>query len=644
MNTNLGRVGWKGAALIGLAAAALILGGAVPARAEDEEYGATFARVRHLEGDLTLQRTRDGEVGGADLNSPVIPGDSAWTEEGRAEIELADGSTVWLDQDTRLEVRSLSDINNRLERTNLLALIQGSIRIDTPDPADDRAVFQIDTNAGSVYLQSGGSFRIDADAGVATLSAIRGVAELSGDAGSVLVRSGERSTVRRGRSPTAPRPFNTLRLDEFDRFCEERAAAYMRSGGDSVAEIEDDIPYEVRPYVRELSVYGGWHHLPTYGWVWRPAYYGSWGPYWSGYWSWYPTGWVWISYDVWGWAPYRYGRWDHVVDLGWIWIPGSRWSGAWVSFAVGPSYVGWCPLNYYNLPVFHDVRIVNVININVTRLDARGWRFAPVGRFADRKWARGGALRVDRVPRGTDVVVTGRLPRFDPGEVSLRPERGRKFIEEVRAARAPLGRAAGPAERPAPFRTLERGGRVDRDRPRGRPASAPPRVEPPRARPGVQQSGPGRPQTAPRSGASPGRVPQRPEADTPPRQRGTSPEPGDAGRQASPPRGREPQSSARPQGARPQRAEPRRAEPRRETPAPQVRESERRPGHAIERLIDQIRRERQRGRPEQRANPPRSGGREQAARPRAAQGDNKPRRETPPPQRPPRKEKEKEKD
>ncbi|MEE9291885.1 MAG: FecR family protein, partial [Acidobacteriota bacterium] len=227
----------------------------------DSEYGATYARVRYVEGEATLLRFMDGEIIQAEINDPLESGDRATTLDGRLEIGLADGATLWLDEMTSVDLRSLADLENRYEQTNLLALIEGSIRIDAGDPADGDSHFQIDTEGGSIYLLSGGSFRVDAERGVTTLSSFRGAAELSGDLGSVLVRSGERASVEAGDGPDEARAFNTLRLDGFDRFHDERVEAYLRRGGDApIDEIREAVPDSVRPYVFELSVYGGWHH------------------------------------------------------------------------------------------------------------------------------------------------------------------------------------------------------------------------------------------------------------------------------------------------------------------------------------------------------------------------------------------------
>jgi hypothetical protein len=475
---------------------------------DDEESGATYARVRYVDGALTIEQVSEGEVVEGLVNSPVAAGDRAATTGGRAEIELADSSVVWMDSDTRLEFKSLADAQNRYERTNLLALSQGSIRVESRDPGDPDAVFQIDTEAGSIYLLSAGTFRIDASGAIATLSSLGGVAEFSGDGGSVLIRSGQRSSVQSGRNPSNPRSFNTQRLDDFDRFCVDRADAYLHQGSDET--YDEDLPQEVRPYATELSFYGTWHTIPTYGLVWRPHYAGVWSPYHHGYWSWCRHSWVWVSHDPWGWAPYHYGRWDYAANLGWFWMPGTVWSGAWVSFAVGPSYIGWCPLNYWNVPVFHDVVVVNRPTVNIGRLDPRGWQFVPSGRFG----LRGSdtvVIRGNRLPRNTNLVVTQRLPQFDPRVMAKQPERAAGLVDSVRRTRIAPPIAQDPGGSLANFRTIERRAQ---HRPMGPPTVTRPR---PHAVSGVTPSGePGRgsiarpgPRTAPpaRGGTASPRTP-----------------------------------------------------------------------------------------------------------------------------------------
>ncbi|HEU5394309.1 MAG TPA: FecR family protein, partial [Candidatus Methylomirabilis sp.] len=365
----------------------------------EEDFGGTFARVRYLEDGLTVRRALRGEQVEAGLNAPITPGDLVLADQGRVEIVLADGSVVWVEDGSRVEFTSLADVEGRYEKTNLLGLQEGIIRIEATDFASQDRTFRIDSTAGTVYLLSGGSYRVEWDGRVLEIAVFRGSAELSGDGGSKLVGSGYSSRVVAGRGAEEPLRFNTARLDDFDEFCAERLEAYLRNE-EIPNEVEEQLPQEVQPYASELSFYGAWHHAPVYGWVWRPAYYGSWAPYWNGYWSWCSTGWVWVSYDAWGWAPYRYGRWDHMVDIGWVWIPGGVWRGAWVSFAVGTGYVGWCPLNYWNRAVFHGGHGGHPGYVNPHHLDGRGWRFVPTGQFSARDLARH-SLRPDRIPGET---------------------------------------------------------------------------------------------------------------------------------------------------------------------------------------------------------------------------------------------------
>ena len=325
------------------------------------------------------------------------------------------------------------------------------------------------------------------------------------------------------------------------------------------------------------------------------------------------------------------------MDVGWCWIPGRIWSGAWVSFAVGPSYIGWCPLNFYNRPVFHDVTIVNVVNVNVNRLEPRGWRFVSVDRFAD-PGSRRAVLRSDRLPRGTEVVITSKLPRFDPKEVAQRPERGARLVETVRANRAPLPVVRDRDNRPIPFRNQER---ASESRSRRAPPAGP---DPGRSR--TQRGGPaGRTGPAVDTARS---IPQgpmsrpRPRPDNSPvivggpqdRTR-SSPSGQDRGRRgvfepsrgpARPPTGATQTPRGTDRGPQPRSLDT----PRREPPQPETRRSAPRSDQMIGRLFDGVRGDRTRGRVE----PPRG----QSPRPPAAAPQSsrrpEPRPPTPRPQPP----------
>ena len=95
-----------------------------------------------------------------------------------------------------------------------------------------------------------------------------------------------------------------------------------------------------------LDPYGDWVEVDRYGYAFRPkaARDLSWRPYTDGGWVYTDYGWTWRSEEPFGWATYHYGRWARAPRLGWVWIPGSEWGPAWVSWRRGHDYVGWAPL------------------------------------------------------------------------------------------------------------------------------------------------------------------------------------------------------------------------------------------------------------------------------------------------------------
>ncbi|MGA2447825.1 MAG: DUF6600 domain-containing protein [Polyangiaceae bacterium] len=154
---------------------------------------------------------------------------------------------------------------------------------------------------------------------------------------------------------TAPAPAQaTERSNEASEASEEEAAAPddqaesdQPVGGDP----EDTDPSSLTEFHSTLDPYGTWTEDPTYGTVWTPsrdAVGSDFTPYVSGgHWLYDDDDYLWASDYPWGWAPFHYGRWVYGPSLGWGWIPGRTYAGAWVSwrYGVGGSgYVGWAPL------------------------------------------------------------------------------------------------------------------------------------------------------------------------------------------------------------------------------------------------------------------------------------------------------------
>jgi len=285
------------------------------------------ARVSHENPDPTMPAEEE-----LVRNMPVFPEDRISTlASQRVEVELADGSLVRLDDGSELFFQALPDPYADYQDNTILNLDSGAVQIRVRDLGDSN--FRVDTPSASVYLLGDGEFRIDLfPNGETRVRTRRGVAELSGDGGSVLVRSGMSAVAYVGTFPSDPEPFSTVQADRFDRWVRDRDEALRaRATGNRNQRYDNDyddeavydaLPSEVRPYYGELSSSGRWVYVTEYGWVWSPSGLETgWRPYNDGYWSYGPGGYFWVGAEPWGWAPYHYGRWDYVSDFGWCWLP-----------------------------------------------------------------------------------------------------------------------------------------------------------------------------------------------------------------------------------------------------------------------------------------------------------------------------------
>ncbi len=428
---------------------------AAAAQSSGQELTYDNGHIYYVEGRVHLQRALEPEPESGDINLPVLPGDRIWTESAsRAEVRFSDGTVLRLDAGTKVDFIDLGS-------QQLLHVWSGSVIV----VKTNTAALRIDSPAGSVDATTAGSYRIDVAGGeTITLSVYEGSAELSSDRGSVVLHRGQRSVLGMGQAPDSLWPFGGAEYDDFDAWSAGRDQITTRPRDTLIR----SLPHEIQPYASELTTQGQWRTHSEYGSVWYPSVSIGWTPYRDGRWSYTPYGYTWVSNERWGWAPYHYGRWGY-ESYGWYWIPGRHWGPAWVSFAVGPTWIGWSPLGYHGRPVygFHSVVGRHRYNRNKSVQRYRGGKAVPrhlyehgAGwHFAGRKhFARGRAasarLRAVDVERGAArarLLNTGAVLNrdFTPRAIGARAvsqdvvSRGRR----ARRSSASIGRRARTALR-----------------------------------------------------------------------------------------------------------------------------------------------------------------------------------------------------
>lgn len=210
------------------------------------------------------------------------------------------------------------------------------------------------------------------------------------------------------------------------------------------ARAQVQVSISIGGFYDELAPYGRWVDC-SWGGCWVPGGISrDWQPYSNGEWIYTEYGWTWISYDPWGDDPYHYGTWAWTDLYGWVWIPGTIWAPAWVTWTYSDDYIGWAPLppsivvgwsGYSGTPL---------------RLTPTWYVFVPIGRFC------GGNVSSHRIPRDRSTTIfrqTRPVTRFEVSRGIIR-NTAIPFERVQRRSRARIERRdirdAKTAPRPVP--------------------------------------------------------------------------------------------------------------------------------------------------------------------------------------------------
>jgi len=311
-------------------------------------------------------------------------------------------------------------------------------------------------------------------------------------------------------------------------------------------------------FYQPLDSYGAWVDVGSYGRCWHPRDIGTdWQPYTIGHWEWTDAGWYWASDEPWGWACFHYGSWYDAPRIGWVWIPGTEWAPAWVSWRYSDDYIGWAPCgpgrtvlsaSFFTFCDVHrfqdhfrgrrDLVVNNTTIINRTRVvnnfsrrtvdiggrertvfENRGPGVDPIRRATGRDFTPRPVREVIRESRQTENTRRDNQPRDlrqdqRPNEQPRRetvPPTGR---DEQRNYQQPDNRQPRRDQSPPTYQTPEQ-----QNRDRVRPTEPRPEQRPQQSRPlaptGLNESRPAQPE---HRDATPSRPPETPKA-TPPAER-----------------------------------------------------------------------------------------------------------------------------
>jgi FecR protein len=291
---------------------------------------ARIVRLSFVEGNIQMDQ-RDGRgLQKGFLNMPIGQGTILLArDEGRAEVEFENGSTIRLAHDSQIEFQQLG-LRTEGQKFSAIDVTEGTAYFDIKKKTEDEFVIYL--NGQQITAPKSARFRLRVGKDSSDLAVFKGEVEVQSGGKEVEVRKNESIELDRNDQNRyfLSREITTDPLDAWDLEREKYRDQYFAAS-----------TYQYNPAYSygyaDLSYWGAYEVIPVYGRVWRPYFVNvGWQPFADGAWVWYPhAGYVWVSSYPWGWAPYRYGSWVFVGGRGWCWRP-------------GVSYVSW-----YTVPVIH---------------------------------------------------------------------------------------------------------------------------------------------------------------------------------------------------------------------------------------------------------------------------------------------------
>ena len=105
-----------------ITAALALLAAASVAFAGDDVTSLSY--ISYLERYATLQPSQTGETLDVVVNMPVLAGDRLTTSRGaRVEVQLADGSTVWVDEFSTMDFDALRFAGLRVDASGSVTMV-----------------------------------------------------------------------------------------------------------------------------------------------------------------------------------------------------------------------------------------------------------------------------------------------------------------------------------------------------------------------------------------------------------------------------------------------------------------------------------------------------------------------------------------
>lgn len=279
-----------------------------------------IVRLSQVNGAVQMDRNTGRGFEAAMQNLPVIEGTKLKTDNGLAEVEFEDNSSLRVTPGTLIEFPKLELGPTGAKITNIHVLA-GTVYVSLSNTKGND--FTLTFGSQRVSFPPSSHARLQLTASKASLSVFDGDVQVAGAADTETL--GKKRTLNFDlANQSQPALSKEVAENDYDTW-DHQAVDYQKRYANSSAFGNSPNTYGVS----DMNYYGSFSNAAGCGSMWRPYFASAaWNPYGSGLWAWYPgAGYSWVSPYPWGWTPYHSGSWEFCQGMGWGWRPGGSWIG-----------------------------------------------------------------------------------------------------------------------------------------------------------------------------------------------------------------------------------------------------------------------------------------------------------------------------
>jgi hypothetical protein len=292
-------------------AAAHVDNGAMPG-----DSHVRIVRLSDVKGMLALDRKTGLGFEQTMQNMPIVEGQRLRTDDGYAEVEFEDNSTLRLAPESQVDFPLLA-LRSSGAKASTMNVVKGTVYVSTENTKGNE--FLLVAGETKMTVAPSTHLRLQVNETRTVVSVFNGSVEVQRGGETTLVSKKESLTIGADQMAVAKKvagePYDAWDKESID-YHKRYAAANAFAGGGNAYGLSD------------LNYYGNFINAGGFS-FWQPYFVGAgWSPYANGVWCLYPgAGYSWVSPYPWGWLPYHSGTWSFFPGYGWGWQPGGSWNG-----------------------------------------------------------------------------------------------------------------------------------------------------------------------------------------------------------------------------------------------------------------------------------------------------------------------------